>query len=91
MTTVTFRTARTAFASSLDYIVNVKDDYSAAAVNTVDQRPVYVLSSWTRHGTQPDYWTETWLQKEKLADWDEFIGNVYESDDVEEMIRLLDA
>jgi hypothetical protein len=90
MTIAMIGTAPTAMsAGSVYYTVDVKRSSEAAAANTAD-RPVFAMSAWTRHGTQPDYWTETWLHKEKLADWDEFIGNISEADDVEEMIRLLD-
>lgn len=50
---------------------------------------VYVISSWLQHGTQPQYWSETWLRKEKLADWDFMAGNTFEAEDVEDMIRRL--
>jgi hypothetical protein len=63
----------------------------AAGTNTVANRPVYVLPAWTRHGTQPEHWTETWLHKEKLADWDAFIGNTFETNDVEALIQELHA
>ncbi len=53
-------------------------------------RQVHILPAWLRHGTQPSYWTETWLRKERLADWDRVVGTVHEADDIEDVIRQLD-
>ena len=86
--TVTFRIGRTQTVGSATY----KADITRANAVTADTRhhgPVYVLSAWVRHGTQPSHWTETWRQKERLADFDWVAGNTYETDDVEELIRRL--
>jgi len=50
---------------------------------------VYTLPNWSRHGTQPTYWTEAWRRKEILAELDIIAGNVRETSDVEELIREL--
>ncbi len=89
MTTATIGTARTAAVSDSVYTLLAALCSGAAGTNTAASRPVYVLPAWARHGTQPRYWKESWLHDEKLADWDAFIGNTYETDDVEDMIRLL--
>ncbi len=62
---------------------------SAVAVNVRYGQQVYTLPSWTQHGAQPSFWAETWRRKEMLADWDLVAGNVFETDDIEEMIRQL--
>ena len=38
---------------------------------------------------QKYFWTEEWQQKERLADWDILIGDLYVAEDVEDMIRSL--
>lgn len=58
--------------------------------NAAPQRQVYVLPASMRHGTQPSYWTETWRQKEMLADLDILASKVYQTDDIEDLIRDLD-
>ena len=63
---------------------------SASASNAGPQRRVYALPFSMRHGTQPSYWSEVWRRKEMLADLDLLAGNVYETDDVEDLIRQLD-
>ena len=59
-----------------------------SATNTT-QRNVVVLPAWLRHGTQPLYWSETWLRKERLADWDRVAGTVYEADSMDDVIAHL--
>ena len=63
---------------------------SAAGSNAGPEQRVYALPSSMRHGTQPTYWTETWRRKEMLADLDILAGNVYETDDIDDLIRQLD-
>lgn len=63
---------------------------AAGTVTNARERRVYVLPAWARHGTQPTYWSEIWLRKEKLADWDRVAGTVYEADNMEDVIRQLD-
>jgi hypothetical protein len=43
-----------------------------------------------RHGSQAYFWTTEWQQKERLADWDFLIGNVYRPSDIDDLIRHLD-
>ena len=63
---------------------------STAGFNAAPLQRVYALPFSMRHGTQPNYWTETWRQKEMLADLDILAGNVYETDDIDDLIRQLD-
>jgi hypothetical protein len=63
---------------------------SATGSNAAPHQRVYALPFSMRHGTQPNYWTETWRQKEMLADLDILAGNVYETDDIDDLIRQLD-
>lgn len=84
----TVGTARTEITGGTTYTVPIGFS-NAVAANTPPGRPIYALPAWTRHGTQPDHWSETWLRKEKLADWDFVVGNTLEADDVEVMIRHL--
>jgi hypothetical protein len=70
------------------YVVNVRDNVTAARTSQPDQA-VYSLPAWALHGTQPEHWTEAWRQKELLADFDWAAGNTSETDDVEELIRQL--
>ena len=63
---------------------------SAAGSNAGAQQRVYAVPFSMRHGTQPNYWTETWRRKEMLADLDILAGNVYETDDINDLIRQLD-
>ncbi|MHB8684141.1 MAG: hypothetical protein ACYC9X_07450 [Dehalococcoidia bacterium] len=88
MATVTFGTARTETVGGVTYKVNLGRSNAVTAATSYN-RPVYVLSAWVRHGTQPAHWTETWRRKELLADFDWVAGNTYETDDVEELIRQL--
>jgi hypothetical protein len=43
-----------------------------------------------RHGSQSYFWTLDWQQRERLADFDFLIGNIYRPTDVEDLIRFLD-
>lgn len=52
---------------------------------------MFSLPRWHRHGTQPDYWSETWRRKELLADLDILFGNVFETDDMDDLISRLEA
>lgn len=80
----------TAAMSAVAYELNTGMNASGVPT-TPPRRPVYVAPpEWKRHGTQPSYWSETWMRKERLADWDRVAGTVYEADDVEELIRHLD-
>ena len=63
---------------------------SATGSNAGPQQRVYAVPFSMRHGTQPNYWTETWRRKEMLADLDILAGNVYETDDINDLIRQLD-
>ena len=63
---------------------------STTGSNAAPQQRVDALPFSMRHGTQPDYWTETWRRKEMLADLDILAGNVYDTDDIDDLIRQLD-
>lgn len=63
---------------------------SATGFNAGPQQRVYALPLSMRHGTQPNYWSEIWRRKEMLADLDILAGNVYETDDIDDLIRKLD-
>jgi len=71
-------------------IYRVHERATAGTAPPITARQIYVLPAWLRHGTQPNYWTETWLRKERLADWDRVAGTVYEADNIEDVIRQLD-
>jgi hypothetical protein len=89
MTTAMFRTHRTETAGSG---ATTKVTYTnVAAGNSPDPSAVYSLPSRAEHGTQPQFWSEVWRRKEQLADWDSLVGNVFEADDVEDLIRTLHA
>ncbi len=63
---------------------------SLTGSNAAPRQRVYALPFSMRHGTQPNYWTETWRRKEMLADLDILAGNVYETDDINDLIQQLD-
>jgi hypothetical protein len=88
MTKMILATAQTETVGTATYRVDVAHS-NAVTAETLDNRPVYVLSAWRRHGTQPEHWTELWRRKELLADFDWVAGNTAEADDVEELIRQL--
>lgn len=71
-------------------VFRVREFTTAGAASDSTPRQVHVLPAWLRHGTQPSYWTETWLRKERLADWDRVAGTIYEAEDIEDVIRQLD-
>jgi hypothetical protein len=64
---------------------------AAGTISNTRAPQVYVLPAWLRHGTQPNYWTEAWARKEKLADYDRIAGTVYEADNMDDVIRFLDG
>jgi hypothetical protein len=89
MTTALFRIRRTEAVGSG---ATTKVAYTnVAAGNSPDPGAVYCLPSRAEHGTQPQFWSEVWRRKEQLADWDRLVGNVFEADDVEDVIRKLHA
>ena len=71
---------------SVGDVVNV----AAGTISNARAPQVYVLPAWLRHGTQPNYWTEEWTQKERLADFDRIAGTIYEADNMDDVIRMLD-
>ena len=76
--------------NAVDYL-GYHDLLNAATGPAGARREVHTLPGWLRHGTQPSYWTETWLRKERLADWDRVAGTIYDTDDIEDVIRQLNA
>jgi hypothetical protein len=50
---------------------------------------IYSVPNWVTKRGHDSYWTEEWRQKELLADFDWIVGNVFEADDIDEMIRQL--
>ncbi len=89
-TKMAMATMGAAIVGGSTYVVNVRDNVTAVRTSRPDQR-VYILPAWTRHGTQPEHWTELWRQKELLADFDRAAGNTYETDDVDDLIGQLHA
>lgn len=63
---------------------------STTGSNAGSERRVFAVPFSMRHGAQPNYWTETWRRKEMLADLDILAGNVYVTDDIDDLIRQLD-
>lgn len=72
-----------ASASSTGVVVGARARTTAATAPSVS------LPS-PRHGSQSYFWTRDWQQRERLADFDFLIGDVYRPTDVEDLIRFLD-
>ena len=88
MTSATISTKQAGIIGAQVFDVTSARSVVGSATNAASRR-VIVLPAWARHGTQPSYWTETWLRKERLADWDRIAGTTYEADNMDDVISHL--